>query len=387
MDDRINELQSLVKELRDKFEAKQDGLYTKAEFEEFAAKVNARIDELETKLQRPAIGTNNEPDDKQEAFLKYVRHGLSALEPNERKALVETGTVGSGGEILVPEALMETIFSTLPKFTIMRRLANVRQIGTDRARIRTISEPTVSWGKLEKPSTPALTLTESSGFTPGEKLIWIEDLYGLLKIGEDELMDTDVSLQSLLVEGFSRAISHTEDMAFVNGTGHADGRPVGILSTEAAVPTVETTTINTFAVDDLFTLIYDVAPEYRTTAAILVHPKTEMVLRLAKSDTLGMYLWQPSLAEGTPPTFAGYPIYNHEALTPATDTSLGGKAIAIFGDFRQGYLIVDRLAMTVQRLDELYAEAGLVGFKAHFRVGGGVVDANALRILKVKSSP
>ena len=38
MDEKIYELQNLVKELRDKFEAKQEGLYTKAEFEEFAEK-------------------------------------------------------------------------------------------------------------------------------------------------------------------------------------------------------------------------------------------------------------------------------------------------------------------------------------------------------------
>lgn len=382
MDEKIYELQNLVKELRDKFEAKQEGLYTKAEFEEFAEKVNKRIDELETKLQRPRIDVPETPDEKKEIFFKYIRHGLSALEPTEKKKLVETGTVGSGGEILVPEALMDAIFATLPKYTIMRRLATIRQIGTDRARIRTITEPLVSWNKLEANTTP---LAESSGFTPGDKTIWIEDLYGLIKIGEDELMDTDVSLQSMLVDGFSRAIGHTEDLAFVAGTGHTNWQPEGIL-TATGVGVTTTTATAAFAMDDMFKLIYDVAPEYRANASLLVHPKTEMVLRLAKSDTMGVYLWQPAVAEGTPPTFAGYPIYNHESLTAADGTLAAGQPLAIFGDFRSGYMIVDRLAMTVQRLDELYAEYGLVGFKVHFRVGGGVVMPDALRILKVKGS-
>lgn len=381
MDEKIYELQNLVKELRDKFEAKQEGLYTKAEFEEFAEKVNKRIDELETKLQRPRIDLPETPDEKKEIFFKYIRHGLSALEPTEKKKLVETGTVGSGGEILVPEALMDAIFATLPKYTIMRRLATIRQIGTDRARIRTITEPVVSWNKLEAGSSP---LAESSGFTPAEKTIWIEDLYGLIKIGEDELMDTDVSLQSMLVDGFSRAIGHTEDLAFVAGTGHTNSQPEGILDAAAGVQATTTTASAAFAMDDMFRLIYDVAPEYRANASLLVHPKTEMVLRLAKSDSLGVYLWQPAVAEGTPPTFAGYPIYNHESLTPADGSLTANQPLAIFGDFRSGYMIVDRLAMTVQRLDELYAEYGLVGFKVHFRVGGGVVMPAALRILKVR---
>jgi len=98
MDEKIMELQSLVKELREKFEDKEAGLYTKAEFEEFAEKINARIDELETKLQRPQVGVADSVDEKREVFYKYVRHGLSALEPNEKKALIETGVVGSGGD-------------------------------------------------------------------------------------------------------------------------------------------------------------------------------------------------------------------------------------------------------------------------------------------------
>ena len=44
--------------------------------------------------------------------------------------------------------------------------------------------------------------------------------------------------------------------------------------------------------------------------------------------------------------------------------------IAIFGDFQRGYRVIDREGIGIQRLSELYAEAGLVGFKVHARVGG-----------------
>ena len=68
---------------------------------------------------------------------------------------------------------------------------------------------------------------------------------------------------------------------------------------------------------------------------------------------------------------------------PAAGTA---AKVAIFSDIRSGYRIVDRLGMTVQRLTELYAEAGLVGFKVHYRVGGGVIRPDPLRILNVPAA-
>ena len=66
--------------------------------------------------------------------------------------------------------------------------------------------------------------------------------------------------------------------------------------------------------------------------------------------------------------------------------SSGTADVVIFGDVRAGYRVIDRLGMTLQRLVELYSEQGLIGFKVHFRVGGGVIRPDALRILQVPAS-
>jgi HK97 family phage major capsid protein len=55
--------------------------------------------------------------------------------------------------------------------------------------------------------------------------------------------------------------------------------------------------------------------------------------------------------------------------------------LAIFGDFRAGYRIIDRMGMSIQRLIELYSGAGLIGFHASRRVGGSVINPNALVIM------
>src|SRR5690606_14281447 len=121
------------------------------------------------------------------------------------------------GQILIPEELESEIYRELPKLTVIRSLATVRQTRSDRIRRRSLTEVTGGWGKLET-GTP---ITEST-LVPSEEYQYIEDLYALTKIGEDELMDTDVALESIVADSFSRAIAEAEDTAFVIGTGHAN---------------------------------------------------------------------------------------------------------------------------------------------------------------------
>lgn len=378
MDEKILELQRLIKELREKWEAKEKGLYTKAEFEEFQKKINERIDQIETMLKRPPVGGEAkvavQTSEKKAAFFKFMREGKSSLAPEEIKALVSDAT----GQILIPEELEAEIYRELPKLTIIRSLATVRQIRTDRIRRRSLTEVQVGWGKLET----GTAITEST-MVPGEEFQYVEDLYGLTKIGEDELMDTDVALESIITDSFSRAIAETEDTAFVIGTGHANKQPEGILN-GTVVPRVNAGQAGAITADDILKLIYEVPAQYRQNSVFILNSKTELALRLLK-DSNGQYLWQPSLQAGRPNTFAGYPIYNQEDV-PQIPPAGTAADVVIFGDVRAGYRILDRLGMTVQRLTELYAEQGLVGFKVHRRVGGGVIRPNALRILRVPAA-
>ena len=376
-DEKVLEFQRLLKELRDKFEMMEKGFYSKAEFAEFEKKINERLDQLETTIKRPQIGDHkggNEPSEQKKASFKFMREGKAALTPEEQKALVSDAT----GQILIPEELESEIYRELPKLTIIRSLATVRQTRSDRIRRRSLTEVTVGWGKLETGS----TLTEST-MTPDDDYQYVEDLYGLTKIGEDELMDTDVALESITTDSFSRAIAEAEDTAFVIGTGHANKQPEGILN-GTVVSRVNAGQAGEITADDILKLIYEVPAQYRRNGVLIVNSKTELAMRLLK-DSNDQYLWQPSLQQGRPATFAGYPVYNQEDIPqiPAAGTAVD---VAIFGDIRSGYRIIDRMGMTVQRLVELYAESGLVGFKVHYRVGGGVIRPDALRILRAPAS-
>jgi len=369
MEEKVMELMKLTQALREKFEQTEKGFVTKAEFLEFQEKLDKDFDAIKTALQRPMLaGKDAVADEKKAVFLRWMRG--EAL-TREEKALVSDAT----GQILIPESLEAEIYRSLPKITIIRSLATVRQINTDRIRKRSLTEVRVGWGKLET----GTNLTEST-LTPSDDYQYVEDLYGLTKIGEDELMDTDVSLESIVADSFARAIAEAEDTAFVVGRGHTYKEPEGILN-DSDVEVVEAGQAGAITIDDVISLCYALPPQYRKNAVLIMNSQTEKALRLLKT-TDGVYLWQPSLQAGAPATFNGYPVYNQDDIPTIPQAGTGAKVI-IFGDIKAGYRVLDRLGVTIQRLTELYAEQGLVGFKVHFRVGGGVIRPDAIKVLMV----
>jgi HK97 family phage major capsid protein len=339
-----------------------------------------RLDETETKANRSfQPGTqggqkqSNMTPEQKSAFFKFIRQGKSGLSPEERKALVEDGT----GQIIVPEELDQEIYRELPKIVVLRELASVRPIKTDRIRRRSMTEVTVGWGKLETSTTKKLSDYES---TPDltEEFQYVEDIYGLVKIGEDELEDTDVNLQAFLADSFERAFAEAEARAFLRGEGHANNEPEGILTT-AGIQRIDTAGVGAITIDDLIRLLYAAPTQYRRNGTFLMSSELEMMARTLKNNN-GDYIWQPSVQAGTPNLLLGRPVYTQDDF----DAFAAGKDVAVFGDFKAGYRILDRSVGSITRINELYIEDGLIGFKYKRRVGGGVIRKNALKVLRVK---
>ncbi|WP_338749798.1 phage major capsid protein [Bacillus sp. FJAT-52991] len=355
---------------------------TKSELEKINTAIDeakARLDAIETKDNRGYTpgqdGKKGTPDEqameKKTAFFTFLREGKAGL-TKEQKSLVEDAT----GEIIVPEDLDTTIYRELPKLVVMRQLAATRNTTSNRVRRRSMNEVTMGWGKLE---TTAAKLSDfESTLTPDEEYLYVENLYGLTKIGEDELEDTDLNLQAYMAESFGRARAEKEAYAFLRGTGHSNLQPEGIL-TNTDVQRTETAATSAITLDDIIRLMYATPAQYRNTGVFLMPSELEMTVRTLKNGN-GDYVWQPSAQAGTPNVLFGRPVYTQDDF----DAMGAGVDIAVFGDFKAGYQILDRQGLTLTRINELYAEEGLVGFKAKARVGGGVVRPKAFRVLKVK---
>lgn len=400
-----------IKELTDKVQYAVDALHKEADrYYEEAAKIGeatgetkealekintaideqkAQIDEIGLKMERmnvPNPGEGEQEDEeakaRKSAFFKYMRVGKKGMEPEERKALVEDAT----GLYAVPEEIEAEIIRAVPQYNVLRQLCGSRTTSRDKLRKRTLTEVSMGWGKLET----GTAITEST-LTPATDYIYAEDLYGLTKIGEDELMDTDANLQAIIADSFAIARADTEEAAFAIGTGHTYSQPCGIAvdatlisGLTAAAGTdgtygISWATDDTITLDDVLKCEYELPAQYLKGSAWLMHRKTEYGMRILKEATTGGYLWQPSLQVGEPNNFDGYPVYNNSSLQYPADTVEGTNVI--FGNFKMGYKIIDRAGMSIQRLDELYAEAGLVGFKAHFRVGGDIIRHAAFQVI------
>jgi len=388
MEQQIREFNTLVGEFRTKLEAQEKGRITKAEFTEFEAKITPRIDMLETQIRRPGLAaagdTAGEVKEGQaeyrKAFLSFYRTGRLDLCDKaqkyaiERKALVADTT----GQILIPEELEAEIYRSLPKINVIRQYCLVQTTIRDRRRRRSLTEVTVAWGKLETGAVPP-----ESTPVPSEDWQYVEDLNGLAKIGKDELADTDTALESTVIDSFSRAIAETEETAFTVGTGHSFQQAEGILN-GSVVTRVATAAADAIAIDDMLNLCYAVPRQYRKNGVFFVPSTTELALRklrvVSAGPVYGEYLWQPSVQAGKPATFAGYPIENQEDIPAIASSS--ACDIAVFGDLRAGYRVLDRQGMTLQRLVELFTTAGLVGILVGSRVTGGVIRPDAMRVLR-----
>lgn len=340
--------------------------------------VEADMREFFVSQNRPggSVGAMQDSEAKR-AFAAYLKRGRSEMDDYQRKALVQDDE----GQVLVPEDLDQMIYQSLPENAVMRQVATVRPTSRDRVRRRSLGKPAVGWGKLE---TGQQTLEDSTP-TPGEDFLFIEDLYGLVRIGEDELSDVEVDLGSVMQRNFAEVIAEAEDRAFFNGGGHDAYQPEGLLTGDA-VERVETSAAGALTLDDFLNLIYAVPSAHRRSGAFVVNSDTERLVR-QMADGTGQYLWQPSVQLGVPNRFFGYPIYSVDDVgTVPGEGATAGSDVAVFGDFKYGYQIRDRQANSVQRLNELYAEEGLVGFKVRHRVGGAVVWPDALRVLRVAAA-
>ena len=85
---------------------------------------------------------------------------------------------------------------------------------------------------------------------------------------------------------------------------------------------------------------------------------------------------RPFLQAGQPASLLGYPVTESEDMP-----NLGANSFSLaFGDFRRGYLVVDRLGVRILR--DPYTAKPYVLFYTTKRVGGGIQNFEAIKLLK-----
>ena len=341
------------------------------------------LDRLSLKGARPALerdGTQAGGSEHKQAFDAYMRRGDDrAMLAVDLKAM----SYGSGpdGGYLVPAETETAIGKRLAGLSPIRSIASVRQVSS--AVLKKpfqLTGPVTGWvgETAPRPQTATSNLAELQ-FPAME-------LYAMPAATASLLEDSAVDLDEWIASEVEAAFAEQEGAAFVNGDGTDKPRGfldyplvddaswswgnVGTVSTgvSGGLPTSD-------ASDVLIDTIYALKAGYRQNATWVMNRKVQASIRKLK-DADGNYLWQPPAQPGGRAMLMGFPLVEAEDMP---DAAADATPIA-FGDFGRGYLVVDRTGVRVLR--DPYSAKPYVMFYTTKRVGGGVQDFNAIKLIR-----
>jgi len=313
------------------------------------------------------VKTGRASDEYRQAFWKAMRNKSHFDVQNA----LQIGTDSEGG-YLVPDEFERILIQALEEQNIFRQLANIITTSSGDRKIPVVaSHGTASWVDEE-----GLIPDTDDVFT--QVTIGAYKLATMIKVSEELLNDSVFNLESYIAKEFGRRIGTAEEAAFFTGNG--TGKPTGIFNaTGGAQVGVTSASATVLTVDEVIDLYHALKGPYRKNAVFVTNDATVKAIRKLK-DGAGQYLWQPSTKEGEPDSILGRPI---KTSIHVPTIAASAKVIA-FGDFSY-YWIADRQGRTFQRLNELYAANGQVGFRATQRVDGKMVLAEAIQVLQMKA--
>ncbi|EMP0916505.1 phage major capsid protein [Pseudomonas aeruginosa] len=348
-----------------------------------------QLDDMKSALEKELAGMKR-PDgtgtkaasEHKAAFMQFVRKGIdTGLGELQAKAL-QIGVDADGG-YAVPEELDRNIIELLRDESPMRQVCNQIFVGTpDYKRLANLGGAGSGWvgETAPRPETSTPTLAQISAV--------MGELYANPQATQTSLDDMFFDVEGWLNSEVGREFSEKEGAAFLLGDGV--NKPKGLLAYPFAVAGDKTRPYGTlqrlvsgnagaFSGDNLIDLVQAVKAGYRRAGTWMMNNLTVAYVRKLK-DSEGNYLWRPGLEVGQPSSLLGYGITENEDMP---DIAADANALA-FGDFKRAYTIVDRIGTRVLR--DPYTNKPYVGFYTTKRVGGMLVDSQAVKVLTLSAA-
>ncbi|OQS41826.1 phage major capsid protein [Chromobacterium haemolyticum] len=345
--------------------------------------VKRSIDDLSKKAARGGLGGNGELSGDQvehkQAFGRFMRKGVDdGLAELEAKAL-NLGDKPDGG-YAVPEELDRNIIQLERRDVPMRDICNVITVGNEEyKRLINTGKAKSGWVGETDPRTATGTpqLAQVAPF--------FGELYANPEATQKMLDDVFFDAEAWLAGEVAIEFSEQENAAFTGGDGLKKAK--GFLAYGASDETDDKRKLGTLqyvssgaaaslTADALLDLIYSLKRGYRRNGTFVLNGLTLPVIRKLK-DSEGNYLWKPGLDAGEVSTLLNKPISENDDMP-----LVGADALAIaFGDFKRGYTIADVRGVRVLR--DPFSNKPYVGFYTTKRVGGGVMDSNAIKLMKI----
>ncbi|MBW7921214.1 MAG: phage major capsid protein [Rubellimicrobium sp.] len=365
------------------------------DFKAFAGDVQARLqqqDDRMTRLDRKQAMTGHRPAlsvaaetgaPHGAAFVAYLRSGdeaaLRALEI-EGKAM-NSGSGGDGGYLVSPQTA-EGIGAVLRATGSLRSVARVVQVEAS------VFDVLIDRGEMGAGwAAESGTTTETSTGTLQKISIPVHELAAMPKVSQRLLDDAAFDIEGWIAERIGEKFARAEAAAFISGDG--SNKPKGFLDhTKVANGSWAWGSLGYVAggnasaitsADVLVDVVHALEAPYRAGAVWVMNSRTAGALRKLKDDD-GRYLWAEALAAGEPARLLGHAVVVAEDMP-----DIGADAFPVtFGNFAAGYTIVERPDLRVLR-DPFSAKPNVL-FYATRRVGGGVTDFAAIKLLRIAGS-
>ena len=385
----MSEGMSMYEVKADTLEASFDAVAAEAAVGELRAEMaelKAKMDRAAVAAGRPALGgaAASAGDAGAKAFVEqYLRKGLeSGIELKSFNA----STTDAGGYAL-PREIDATIDATLKTISPIRSVANVVKVGTAGYR-KLVTSGGVASGWVAE--TDARAETNTPVFR--EIVPSFGELYANPAASQAMLDDAAFDVEAWLAHEIATEFARAEGQAFVAGNG--TNKPKGFLTYPV---TAELDAVRAFGTlqyvasgaagafpgsspaDKLVDLVQSLRAPYRQGAVFVMNAGTLAQIRKFKTSD-GAFLWQPGLVEGQADRLLGYPVIESEDMPDVAANSLG----IAFGNFRAGYLIAERAETAILR--DPFTHKPFVHFYAVKRIGGGVTNSEAIKLMKFAAS-
>ena len=350
--------------------------------ERFAAEQAARHFEQRDAANGVWTSTSTKPNDKgkeesyRDAYTQYLKYGKAALD-NEQRSLLQTrgtatqvvGTDSLGG-YLVPDTWQPEIERAMLDYSGIMQAARI---------IRTAGGNTLYWPTEDDTTTLAVKTAEAAAVTVAdltfaEKRLDAYKYTSMIKVSEELLQDSAYDIQAEITNAFGPRFGRILNQEATLGDGSGD--PNGVVTAATLGKTTASATAITLL--EVLDLKHSIDPAYRNGPNFGFMFNDAVLLALKKLvDTTGRQLWTPSFRENQPDTIDSTRYWINQSMDSTINTA---SKIMLCGDFSK-YIIRIAKDMSVTRLNELYAENGLVGFRGVMRFDGELINAGAVKYM------
>jgi len=371
------------------------------------ANMQKRLDEIEEKINksnRKVLEGASEDNNKEESkelkglYDAYVKFGEKKIDRNDLERMKELATneyqkrlnkaagdpvvsyTDASGGHLIPEFMYQTILNNFQEIDPMRSEADVVSITSNKIEFHTGFDASAGW--------ESESFTYNSGTAPdaadpsfSRKELSCDVLAGQIRLSLEALEDIP-NIGSYVTERLGAKMAYTESYAFIKGSG--SGQPQGfdtntnqvLMAAQSNNVTMGSNTV--FDYDEFFELQSAFKTGYQSNLKWYFNLDTLGKLRKVQ-DSQGNYLWAGALqgaAQAHPATISGRPY----TILPSLSNLAADSYSVYCGDMKQAYKIIQRVGMSVKRLDEFQYPDVL--FIARMRIGGDLVLPEALGYMK-----